>query len=74
MSGRQSDKSEKDLTEYDMPNSQKRKRGHLRGSNTERVGSFIGSFTETGLREYMLETGKDRTRQRIIMSQKIRTN
>ena len=54
MNGRKSDKSEKDLTEQDLPNSHENrgKKGNLeKAVQRERGGGFTGTFIErTGCR------------------------
>jgi hypothetical protein len=71
LSGRQSDESDKDFTEEDMPNSGKQRGIYLRGGAKRRRRQFYWeSFTETGSRLNKLDTSEDRTSQRRRRSKK----
>jgi hypothetical protein len=66
--GRQSDESEEDWTEQDLPSSPENSEGRevTRESSAEKEGRRQFSWdscTETGCRENKLDTGKDRTSQ-----------
>lgn len=80
-SERQSDETERDLTEQDLPNSQEKreKRGYLRESS-EKGKKDRGQadlprqqYRERLQKEHKLGTGKDRMSQRMRSNQKIRT-
>jgi hypothetical protein len=72
MNGRQSDESEKDLTEWDLPNFHQERKGKLLNramqKERERKAVLLGQM----YREDKLDTGEDRTNQRK-RSQMIRT-
>ena len=75
MGGRQSGESEKDLTEWTMPNSrdQRGKRGCLGEQCRERRQFLLGQWYRDKLkRDNMLDVDEDRTSQRMRRNQKIK--
>jgi hypothetical protein len=75
LSGRQTDESEKNLTEKDMPKShKKRKRSYLRGSTKKRRRQFYwDNCRDRFQKKNKLDRDEDRTSQKMRMSRKIKT-
>lgn len=75
MSSRQRDKSEKDLTEYNKPNSLKRRKGKLLDRQYRKEASLLGQLHKNRpQRENKLDTDEDRVSRRVSRSQKSRTD
>lgn len=75
VSGRQSDISEKDLTEQDMSASHKegRKGSYLRDNAEKETGRFPGKVLKRQVEKYKLDTVEGRKSHRMTRRQKIRT-
>lgn len=75
MSSRQRDKSEKDLTEYNKPNSLKRRKGKLLDRQYRKEAFLLGQLYKNRLqRENKLDTDKDRMSWRVSRSQESSTD